>query len=223
MSTLLKTRVIGYVRVSTEQQSEQGISLEAQKDKLTQYASLYDLELVRIEVDTGTGKHLEREGLQNALTAISNHEVDGLLVVKLDRLTRSVSDLSKLIESYFINAALLSVSEQIDTRTAGGRLVLNVLASVSQWEREAISERTSTALQYKKAQGQYLGRVPYGYRLEGTGLVKHDDEQKLIRKMKRWRKSGLSLRKIVERLAEQGIKTRKGTDFGLNQVVRIVG
>jgi DNA invertase Pin-like site-specific DNA recombinase len=83
------------------------------------------------------------------------------LVVKLQRLTRSVRDLGHLVEKYFApgKAALLSVSEQIDTRSAGGRPVLNVLASVGQWEREAIGERTATAMQHKAAQSEYTGGV----------------------------------------------------------------
>ena len=90
-------------------------------------------------------------------------------MVKLDRLTRSLADLGMLVERYFGQgkAALLSVGEQIDTRSAAERLVLNVLASVSQWEREAIAERTATAMQHKARQGEYTGgqapfRAPRG-------------------------------------------------------------
>src|SRR5216684_2636542 len=85
---------------------------------------------------------LDRPGLQRALAMLKAGEGEALLGVKLDRLTRSVVDLGTLVERYFVpgKAALLSVGEQIDTRSAAGRLVLNVLASVSQWEREAIGE-----------------------------------------------------------------------------------
>ena len=83
-------------------------------------------------------------GLQRALALLKTGPVEALLVVKLDRLTRSVVDLGQLIETYFApgKAALMSVAEQIDTHSAAGRLVLNILASVSQWERETIAERT---------------------------------------------------------------------------------
>jgi site-specific DNA recombinase len=99
---------------------------------------------------------------------------EALLVVKLDRLTRSVVDLGTLVDRYFApgKAALLSVGEQIDTRSAAGRLVLNVLASVSQWEREAIGERTATAMQHKASQGEYTaGKRPTGgeWRRMGSG------------------------------------------------------
>lgn len=141
-----KTRAVAYVRVSTEKQADAGQSLEAQQAKLAAYASLYELELVEVVVDAGvSAKTLNRPGLQRALAMLESGAADALVVVKLDRLTRSVRDLGELVEGVFAEkgAALLSVSEQIDTRSAAGRLVLNVLASVSQWEREAIGERTA--------------------------------------------------------------------------------
>jgi site-specific DNA recombinase len=114
---------------------------------------------VEVVVDAGiSAKSLERPGLARALRMLENGEASGILVTKLDRLTRSVKDLGHLIERYFgARFALLSVTDSIDTRSAGGRLVLNVLASVSQWERELASERTSEALQHLKAQGRKLG------------------------------------------------------------------
>ncbi len=116
---------------------------------------MYDIELVEIVIDAGvSAKSLERPGLQKALGILDSREVEAMVIVKLDRLTRSVKDLDWLLENYFADKfSLMSVSEQIDTRTASGRLVLNVLMSVAQWEREAIGERTNAALQHKKSQG----------------------------------------------------------------------
>ena len=154
-----QTKTVAYIRVSTSKQAEHGFSLEAQQAKIQAYATLYNLELVDTVVDAATAKHLDREGLQQALGLIRTGKAQALLVVKLDRLTRSVRDLDTLIQEHFTSGrcALLSVSEQIDTRSAAGRLVLNVLASVSQWEREAIGERTSAVLQHKSAGGGYVG------------------------------------------------------------------
>ena len=121
------TKVIGYIRVSTDKQAEHGFSLEAQAEKLKAYAMLYDIELVDLVVEQGSAKSVDREGLQSVLERLGK-DADGLLVVKLDRLTRSVADLGRLVETYFQDYALLSVGEQIDTRSAAGRLVLNVLA-----------------------------------------------------------------------------------------------
>jgi site-specific DNA recombinase len=132
------------------------VSLDAQRAKLKAYAEIYELDLVEVVVDAGqSAKSLDRPGLQRALGMLKAGQAEPLLVVKLDRLTRSVVDLGTLVERYFApgKVALLSVGEQIDTRSAAGRLVLNVLASVSQWEREAIGERTATAMQYKARGG----------------------------------------------------------------------
>ena len=141
-----RPRAVAYVRVSTEKRAEQGLSLDAQRAKLTAYATLYELDLVAVEVDGGvSAKTLQRPALQRALRRLKAGESDALPVVKLDRLTRSVKDLGVLVETYFLAGtwSLMSVSEQIHTRTAAGRMVLNILAAVSQWEREAIGERTA--------------------------------------------------------------------------------
>lgn len=216
------TKVVGYVRVSTEEQS---ISVEAQKAKLEAYASLYDLNLVETIVDCGiSGKTLDRPGIQKALGMLTTGNADGLLIVKLDRLTRNVSDLGYLLSNYFEKNALMSVSEQFDTRTAAGRLVLNVMASVSQWERETIAERTKTALQFKKSQGQRVGQVPYGYSLatDGVTLEKNESEQQVIAVIHELRGAGLSIRAIVNELNKRGITSRKGTALQFEQVRRII-
>ncbi|MBI3722714.1 recombinase family protein [bacterium] len=170
------TRVIGYVRVSTDKQADEGVSLAAQRSKLEAYASLYGLELVEVVVDAGvSAKTLDRPGLGRALDRLARGEADGLLVAKLDRLTRSVRDLGTLIAEHFETAALLSVAENIDTRSAAGRLVLNVLASVAQWEREAIGERTSAAMAHMAEEGRFTGgEAPYGYAL---GQCRHEPAQ----------------------------------------------
>lgn len=118
------------------------MSLDAQREKLTAYAGAMDLILVDVFEDAGaSAKNLEREGLRRALARLDQGDVGGLVITKLDRLTRNVRDLGDLVERYFTSTcALLSVSDSIDTRMAGGRLVLNVLTSVAQWEREAIGE-----------------------------------------------------------------------------------
>src|SRR6202158_3470062 len=154
------TRAVAYLRVSTEKQADKGVSLDAQRAKVEAYAQLYEVDLVEVIVDAGlSAKTLDRPGLGKALGMLKARHAEALLVVKLDRLTRSVVHLGQLVEDYFADGkwALLSVGEQIDTRSAAGRLVLNVLASVSQWEREAIGERTAAALQHKGSQGEYTG------------------------------------------------------------------
>lgn len=216
------TRAIAYIRVSTDKQADQGHSLLAQQEKIQAYASLYDLDIIETVIETGSAKNLNRDGLQGALAQIKSGKADALIVVKLDRLTRSVADLGYLVSSYFAKAGLLSVSEQIDTRSASGRLVLNVLASVSQWEREAIGERTSAVRQSMKANGLYCGgSVPYGQMLVSGELVNNPQEQAIISKAKTLKAEGHSLRAIATMFSQEGLKTRKDTDFSHTLVARM--
>lgn len=221
------TRTVAYLRVSTDRQADRGVSLEAQRAKVDAYAALYDLELVDVVVDAGvSAKTLDRPGLKRALGMLKAGQADALLVVKLDRLTRSVGDLGELVDGYFAAGkwALLSVGEQIDTRSAAGRLVLNVLASVSQWEREAIGERTSAAMQHMRAQGEYTGgAAPYGYRLADDGhLVEDATEQSLLTEARALRASGMSLRAVASALDARGFRSRVGRPFAAQQIKLMV-
>ena len=115
--------------------------------------------------------------------------------------------------------------DSIDTRTAAGRLVLNVLMSVAQWERETIGERTTAAMQYKRSQGERVGKVPYGYDLaaDGVHLVANEAEQVVLAIIMGLRKDGLSLRAIAAELTRQQIPTKeRGTKWSHATVQRIV-
>jgi DNA invertase Pin-like site-specific DNA recombinase len=221
-------KAIGYVRVSTEEQASSGVSLAAQADKVRAYAALYEIELVDVVEDAGqSAKTLGRPGLQLALEAIRDGAADALIVAKLDRLTRSVVDLSTLIHEYFGDrakhpASLLSVGDQVDTRSAAGRLVLNILMSVSEWEREAIGERTKTALRYKMEQGAHIGAVPYGFERDGTRLAAVEEEAEIIDRIRRLRAEGASLRDIAEALNGDGIRTKRGSAWAANTVKRVL-
>ena len=219
---MINTKAIAYIRVSTDKQADKGHSLLAQQEKVNAYASLYDLDIIGFVIETGSAKNLDRDGLQGALAQIKAGKADALIVVKLDRLTRSVADLGYLVETYFAKAGLLSVSEQIDTRSASGRLVLNVLASVSQWEREAIGERTAVVKQSMKANGLYCGGiVPYGKSLVNGLLVDNAQEQKIISRAKELKAKGHSLRTIATMFSNEGLKTRKDTNFSHTLVSRM--
>ena len=221
-----KVRVVGYARVSTKEQANSGISIDAQIEKQRQYCSLFELELVDIKIDRGrSAKTLDREGLQEALAMLKSDQADALLVVKLDRLVRSTVGLGHLVADYFSDGhkySLLSVAENIDTRTAAGRLVANVLASVGQWEREAIVERTKEALAHLRALGVLLGGESEAYGLkrgprqmndagaEGRRLIEEiTQEVENILLIRTWWTEGLSLRKICKRLHENGVPTKR--------------
>ncbi len=132
--------------------------------------------------------------MERLIELVESRQVQTVIVAKLDRLTRSVRDLAELLERFERRGvALVSVSESLDTGTAAGRLVLNVMMSVAQWEREAIGERTREALRHKKAGGLRVGTIPFGHELGGDGrsLQTNEREQAILRALKSaaWRGS----------------------------------
>jgi site-specific DNA recombinase len=218
------SRVVAYIRVSTARQVLEGHSLEAQQAQLEAYARLHDLEIVSIESDAGeSASSLERPGLKRALERLDRFEAQGILVVKLDRLTRSVQDFCDLIDTYFRDGtcALMSVSESIDTSTAAGRLVLNVLMLFSQWEREAAAERTSVVMERLKETGKFTGGwPPYGWSVDEDGaLVADVEEQLVIARARDLRTAGHSLRAIA---AAVGPNNRNGKEFDHTQIARML-
>src|SRR6201997_3650156 len=162
---LMKT--VGYVRVSTDKQADRGVSLDAQAEKIRAMAVVHNAELLDIIVDGGeSAKSLNRPGMAKLLAMVDAGEVQVVIIAKLDRLTRSVKDLCTLLERFNRRGVtLISVAESLDTGSAAGRLVLNILTAVSQWEREAIGERTRDAMSHKRSQGQRVGNIPYDRRL----------------------------------------------------------
>jgi DNA invertase Pin-like site-specific DNA recombinase len=226
-STSTARRVIAYVRVSTDKQAESGLGLEAQREKVRAYCALHDAELVRICEDAGaSASTLARPALAEALADLSAGRADALLVLKLDRLTRSTRDLGEVLDRAQREGwALLSVSESLDTSTAAGRLVVGVLGAVAQWEREAIGERTAAAMATLAAAGRYTGgRVPYGSRLaaDGTTLEADPAEVEVLRVARELRASGLSLRKIGAELHARGMAPRGGGAWHATAVARLV-
>jgi site-specific DNA recombinase len=218
------TRVVGYVRVSTEKQAEEGVSLDAQRAKITAYCVAMDLDLVTIVEDAGaSAKSLDRAGLQTAIGMLTSGKADALLVTKLDRLTRSVRDLGDLIEKFFKKYSLLSMSDQIDTRSAMGRCMLNLMTTMSQWERETTGERTRDALAHKKANGEHCGgNLPYGFSLQNGKLVPNEAEQLVISAILDFKAAGLSDRGIAAELDRAGLAPRKAKKWGHEQIRRIL-
>ena len=216
-------KAIGYIRVSTEDQKESGLSLEHQKAKIEAYSLAMDIELISIVEDAASAKNMKRDGLQTILSMLKSKQADAIIVLKLDRLTRSVKDLGELVQIFDrTGAALISVQDSINTTTAAGRLVLNVLGSVAQWEREAIAERTSAALQVKKSRGErYCNTIPYGYELSDSKLIANEDEQQAIRLIVSLKESGLSYRKIISELEKMGIQPKQAKSWAAMTVRNI--
>lgn len=172
-------RAIGYVRVSTEEQAREGVSLDVQAARIRAYCEAKGWTLVEIFRDEGrSAKDLHRPGVQRALELARKRNgarvADVLVVLKLDRLTRSVKDLGTLMEEFRrLRFGFTSIQEAVDTTSATGELFFNIVASISQWERRVIGERTSAALAHKRTQGQRVSRDPFGWQVNGDGRTLH--------------------------------------------------
>ena len=219
-------KAIGYTRVSTDQQADRGVSLAAQTEKIRAMAVVHGVELVDVIVDAGeSAKTLDRPGMARLIELVDTRAVDTVIIAKLDRLTRSVKDLAELLERFNRRGvSLVSVAESLDTGSAAGRLVLNIMTAVSQWEREAIGERTKDALRHKKARSERVGSIPYGYCLadDGVHLQGEPRERQIISQARTLAAVGVSTRKIAAELNRSGYRTRKGTEWRFQYVASIL-
>lgn len=223
-------RIIGYVRVSTSKQADQGVSIAAQEEKIQAYAKLYDHVLVDVLIEVASSKSLEkRPKLAEILRLIELGEVDGILVSKLDRLSRRVVDMGNLIDQYFQTAQLMSVSDQIDTTSPNGRMMLNIVTTMAQWERETIAERTKTALSHIRKAGVPLGRSKFGQthleEIDTNGrrvIGEVGREQKTIELIVALKARGHSLRKIATLLTLSEEPTKNGGRWHASTVRNIL-
>jgi DNA invertase Pin-like site-specific DNA recombinase len=200
-TTPTPTRAVGYVRVSTDDQAASGLGLEAQTETIRRAAEARGWVLVHVYVDAGVSGKVrpqDRPALGSALVDLEAGAADVLVVAKLDRLARSVVGLSELLDLSQRSAwGLVLLDSDVDTSTAGGRMVANVMGVVAQWEREVISERTTAAMAAAKARGQRLGRPVE---------LAHETRVEILRL--RW--SGHSLQAIADTMTEAGVPTARG-------------
>ena len=227
---------VGYVRVSITNREVLSSTLDAQRRRIDAQAIVSDVDLIEILSDDGhSAATLKRPAMTEIMARIDGGMVDMIIVAKLDRLTRSVKDLAMLLERLAKapragggkGVHLISCAESLDTSTATGRLVINIMASVSQWEREVISERTSAALQELRLQGRSTGTPRFGHTVDEDGnLVKDPDEQQILAEVTELRQAGESWQAVARTLTGQGIRTRTGGAFsrqGIRQIAKKAG
>ena len=219
-------QAVGYIRVSTERQVAEGVSLDAQRAKIEAWCLLNDFDLVAVHVDAGiSGKGMKnRPGLQAALDDC--RKGSALVVYSLSRLARSTRDTLDISDRLNkAGADLVSLSEKIDTTSAAGKMIFRLLAVMAEFERDQIIERTTAAMQFKKSRGEKTGgAMPYGHELadDGVVLVVNTEEQIVIDQARSLKASGLSLRKIAAELQRRGFVSRAGTMFQPAQIQRML-
>jgi len=215
-------RTIGYIRVSTNEQAESGLSLKSQQKKIQAYCELYGLALDDLLTDTTSGKSINgRPAFKRLVFLAETNQVEHVVILKLDRMARNTKEAIEVAELFARKGVNLhSVSERIDTSSAGGRLFFTLMAAVAQWEREVIVERTKAALDVRRQNGQRIsGQAPYGQLFNDSGgLIPDLDEQQIIALAKKFQKQGLTLSAIAQALARSGCRNRNGNGFDKNAI-----
>jgi DNA invertase Pin-like site-specific DNA recombinase len=224
------TTAIGYIRVSTDQQAEEGVSLEAQRERLEAYAKMQDLDLVEIIEDagiSGTVPLADRDGGAALIAALVDHQAPHVVALKLDRLFRDAADALNQTRQWDkdkIALHLIDVGGQsINTSSAMGRMFLTMMAGFAELERNLISERTAAALRHKKQKGEVYSALPLGYEDQDGQLVPIDEEMVIVSEIRAMRQDGLSLHKIANDLNGRGIVGKRGGRFYASTIRAILG
>ena len=219
-------RAIGYIRVSTDEQAQQGISLDAQRAKIEAYAITKDMGLVGIIEDAGkSAKDLRRPGVQKILKMAKAREIDAVIIVKLDRMFRNTENaLTTARDFEKRGVALHSIGESLDTNSAMGKFFFTLTAALAEMERGLVGERTRAALARKREKGESTGgKTPFGFDLqEGGKLVRNQTEQAALSRMKKWRDSGLTFQGIADKLNKSGLSAKYGGEWTRAKVHKIL-
>lgn len=208
--TMTKT-AIGYVRVSTVDQAEHGLSLAAQREKLRSWCEANGYTLAAVYADEGiSGKTIQnRDGLQTALKSVTTGTA--LVCCSMTRLARSTKDMLTIAEQLEKRGAdLVSLTEKIDTTSAAGRMVFRLMAVLSEFERDLTSERTAAVLKHKRMKREVYAPVPFGFQAVAGRLVEVDQEGAIVAEMNRLRCEGQTLQFIADTLNQRGVRPKQG-------------
>lgn len=219
-------KLIPVIRVSTRDQAENGVSLEAQADRLRKWADLNGYEWTDpVELPGVSGKSAKaKTAIDEAIRRLRPGSGDAIAAYSLSRLsrsTRNLMDTADILQKMGCN--LVSLTESLDTSSATGKLVFRILSVLAEFERDIISERTTTALRHKKANGEKTGgKIPYGFNVNGGQLIPNPEEQRAITSIRELRSADCSLGEICEWLRQEGIPTKTGKSWHPSTVAGIL-
>ena len=222
-------KAIGYIRVSTEQQAVEGVSLLAQREKIEAYCKLQGLNLTEIIEDqavSGSVPLADRPGGLQIAASLRKHKARHVVALKLDRLFRDAADAltqTRLWDDAGIGLHLIDIGGQsINTSTAMGRMFLTMMSGFAELERNLIAERTSIALQSKKARREVYSALPLGFEAANGMLVPVDEEQRIIAEIMGMRASGMTLMAIADKLNQRGIVGKRGGQYYARTIKNIL-
>lgn len=207
---------VGYCRVSTEGQATSGLGLEAQRQRIEARAVADGVRLARVFTDDGiSGATLDRPALASLLARADAGRVAAVYTYAFSRMSRSTRDMLALLDRFSRRGVeIVSLSEGFDTRSAAGAFCLTIFAALSELERKQIAERTSAALQAKRARGERAGTAPYGFAADAAGrLVPAPEERATVERARALRRRGRTLKEVAASLNAAGRRTRRGAPW----------
>jgi DNA invertase Pin-like site-specific DNA recombinase len=228
-SNVNSRRAVGYIRVSTDMQANEGISLEAQQSAIEQYCALHGLRLVKTCKDVMSGGKDQRPGLQDALSSLERG-ADVLVVVKFDRLSRSIRHFCEMYDRYFKHGAkeLIAIREAIRLDSALGRALIGILLVFSQMEREAAGERVRETIRHIRTNGYHFGKVPFGKRAIPAPdnprmriLIDDEEEQAILAQLRAWAAEGFGISEMARMLNAAGNKPPQGDSWNKNKIYNL--
>lgn len=205
-----------YIRVSTQEQAREGISLAAQENLLREYCNMLKYDIYRVYMDDGySAKNMNRPALKAMIEDMKDQQFESVIVWKLSRISRSVFDLLTLLKEFDkYNVKFVSYSEQFDTNTAVGKLLLTVLASVAEFERETIADNVKTALTYRANLGKPTATQVLGYSRHEETLTVIPSESKLVQEIFKEYLDCFNYSEVARRMNKKGYKGKRGRPFG---------
>ncbi len=230
MSDIKRKRCAIYCRVSSDERLDQSFnSIDAQREASIAYVTSQKAEgweLVQdFYEDPGfSGGNMNRPGLKRLINDIQLGKIDIVVVYKIDRLSRSLADFAKMVEVFDAHGvSFSSVTQQINSATSMGRLMLNVLLSFAQFEREVTGERIRDKIAASKRKGMWMGgSVPLGYRVDNRTLQIEPQEAELVQQIFDQFIAEKSTTKIVRNLNDRGIQTKRGKAFCKQRIYKIL-
>ncbi|WP_210128160.1 recombinase family protein, partial [Staphylococcus sp. GDX8P114P-2] len=227
MQQLKQKRVGIYVRVSTEIQSTEGYSIDGQINQIREYCDFNNFAVVDVYADRGiSGKSMNRPELQRLLKDANEGQIDSVMVYKTNRLARNTSDLLKIVEDlHRQNVEFFSLSERMEVNTSSGKLMLQILASFSEFERNNIVENVFMGQTRRAQEGYYQGNLPLGYGKIPDNkheLMINQHEANIVKYIFESYAKGHGYRKIANALNHKGYVTKKNKPFSIGSITYIL-
>ncbi|WCM61377.1 recombinase family protein [Paenibacillus polymyxa] len=223
MSKSLKVAI--YTRVSTEEQAREGYSLKSQEELLVQYAKDRGYTVYAVYSDEGySGKNYNRPDIQRLLRHLSEGKFQAILVKSVDRLSRKVSDIGKLLDDILKprGCSLLVSDNELDSSTTIGTVFINMLGNFAQYERSMIIDRVKAGMKKRAEMGFWNGGIILGYDILNKRLVVNINEANIVREIFNLRTEGKGYKAIATILNSKGFRTKKQGLFSITAIKTIL-